>query len=414
MFPGPNGQCKSLCPDGSSDPVSIELCWSGFDPHPADLYDPSTWKCLDGTKPIQDANGYHCTKTKMQVCPAGFEPDPSNEGGCKMIPAQSACFAGNEFKQVGLDGRCQTLCQNGQWGFAANQCCPDGTLPGPDGKCEKPKLPGCPPGQLTSKGICCEPGTKPQPDGSCFPMKKPCPPEQLSSNGICCPAGTKRQPDGSCYPPPPKKQDCKVEQMTPNGTCCPPGTKPQSDNTCGPQQTGCPPGTTTNPLTGQCCPPASAVAGAAAACTCPPDTVLVGGKCVANAPPVPIKKPNACFTGYVQLPNGSCCLAGQATAGGQCCPSGQKPDADKRKCVPASGATFVPVAPHAPAPVIIPRGKRGGREFVPPPPPRIVVQPPKRRFGPPKRFVPPKRVTPAPIVRQPNLVAPRFRRELDR
>jgi hypothetical protein len=37
-----------------------------------------------------------------------------------------------------------------------------------------------------------------------------------------------------------------------------------------------------------------------------------------------------------------------------------------------------------------------------------VVQPPKRRFVPPKRF------TPGPIVRQPNLVAPRFRRELDR
>jgi hypothetical protein len=140
----------------------------------------------------------------------------------------------------------------------------------------------------------------------------------------------------------------------------------------------------------------------------------VNGKCIPNAPPVPNKGPDACFTGYVKLPSGSCCLAAQATAGGQCCPAGQKPDADKRQCVPAGGATFVPGITHAPVPVIIPRGKRGGREFVPPPPPPRIVVPPPKRFGPPKRFVPPKRFTPGPIIRQPNLEAPRFRRELDR
>ncbi|MDP3075979.1 MAG: hypothetical protein Q8N40_10090, partial [Bradyrhizobium sp.] len=123
----------------------------------------------------------------------------------------------------------------------------------------------------------------------------------------------------------------------------------------------------------------------------------------------PIKQPDACFTGYVKLPNGSCCLAAQATAGGQCCPSGQKPDADKRKCVPAGGATFLPGTTIVPAPVILPRGKRGGREFVPPPPPpRIVVRPP-----PPKRFGPPKRFTPKPIIR-PRPIPPPIRRQLDR
>jgi len=334
--------------------------------------------------------------------------------------------------QPGLDGSCLQLCPSGSWAFSANQCCPDGTLPGPDGKCGKPQQPGCPPEQLSSTGICCPAGTKPQPDGSCYPLKKPCPPEQLSSSGQCCPAGTKPQPDGSCgtqqngCPPgqmsstgqccplgtkpqpdgscqPPLKKGCEVEQLTPNGTCCPPGTKPQSDNTCG-QQVGCPQGTTPNPLTGQCCLPPTAVAGTAAACSCPPDKVLVDGKCIWNAAPVPGTK--GCFAGYLQLPNGSCCLAGHATAGGECCPSGQKPDADKRKCVPAGGSTFVP-GTHAPLPVIIPHGKPGGREIVPPPPPRIVV-PPLKRFGPPKRFVP------QPVIRQPNRVTPRFRRELDR
>ncbi|MFZ2155348.1 MAG: hypothetical protein WAV72_04375 [Bradyrhizobium sp.] len=369
FFPGPNGQCQSPCPDGSTDPGHVEACWLGFDPNTIDPNDLTKLTCLDGTKPVHDANGYHCAAFKMPVCPAGYEPDPSSAHGCKPTAAGQACSQpGPIMIQPGLDGSCLQLCPSGSAAFYANQCCPDGTMPGPDGKCDKPKLPGCPPGQLSSKGICCEPGTKPQPDGSCFPMKKPCPPEQLSSSGQCCPSGT----------------------------------KPQSDGSCG-QLAVCPPGTTTNPATGECCLPPSAVAGIAAACSCPQGQFLVDGKCVTNA--APITQPGACFTGYVKLPNGSCCLAAQATAGGQCCPSGQKPDADKRKCVPG-GPAFVPGGIHAPAPVIVPRGKRGGREFVPPPP-RIVVRPP------PKRFVPPKRFTPKPIIR-PAPVAPRFRQQLDR
>lgn len=434
---GPNGQCQSPCPDGSTDPGRLEACWEGWNPDKMTGIDPAKWVCMDGSAPVKIPNGYQCPHYKMPVCPAGYEADPSSEHGCKATAAEKACSQpGPNIIQLGLDGSCQQLCPTGSWAFSANQCCPVGTVPGPDGKCGKPNLPGCPPGQLTSKGICCEPGTKPQPDGTCSLMKKPCPPEQLSSNGTCCPAGSKPQPDGSCYLqkkpqcppeqlsstgtccpigskpqpdgscyPPLTKKECRIEQATPNGTCCPEGTIPQPDNTCG-QQVVCPQGMTINPLTGQCCLPQSAVAGTAAACTCPPDKVPVEGKCVWNAPPVPAT--NACFTGYVKLPNGSCCLAAQATAGGQCCPAGQKPDADKRKCVPAGATTFTPGTKFVPAPVIIPRGKRGGREFVPsPPPPRIVVQPPKR-FGPPKRFVP------KPIVRQPNLAAPRFRRELDR
>jgi hypothetical protein len=403
MFPGPNGQCTSPCPDGSTDPGKVEACLNGFDPNSFDPNDMSKLACLDGSKAVHDANGYHCPAFKSPVCPAGFEADPSSKFfGCSPTAQEKACLQnGPGLKQLGLDGSCLELCPSGSWAYPANQCCPNGMLPGPDGKCGQPQQPGCPPGQLSSNGTCCPPGSKPQPDGSCYPMKKPCPPEQLSSSGQCCPLGSKPQPDGSCKPP--LEMGCKVEQLTPSGTCCPPGTKPQNDNTCG-TLAGCPPGTTTDPLTGQCCPPAGAVAGVAAACTCPAGQFLVDGKCVGNAPPAK----GACFTGYVQLPNGSCCLAGQATAGGECCPAGRKPDSDKRKCVPTGGTTFVPTTPHLPAPIIVP-GKRG--KIVTPPPPRppgVAV----RRPPPPKFVVPPKRVTPRPIVR-PTPVPPRIRRQIE-
>lgn len=431
-YAGPNGQCISPCPDGSTDPGKLEACLQGFDPSSFDPNDLSKLTCLDGSKAVYDGNGYHCATFKSPVCPVGFEPDPSVDFfGCKPTAQEKVCFQNlPDLKQPGLDGSCQQLCPSGSWAYAANQCCPNGMLPGPDGKCGQPLQPGCPPGQLSSKGICCPLGSKPQPDGSCYPMKKPCPPEQLSSSGQCCPPGSKPQPDGSCgtqqngCPPgqlsstgqccplgskpqpdggckPQFEKGCKVEQLTPNGTCCPAGTKPQNDNTCG-SLAGCPPGTTTDPLTGECCPGASAVAGVKAACACPTGQSLVEGKCVVNA----ASSTGACFAGYVQLPNGSCCRAGQATAGGQCCPAGQKPDAEKRKCVPAGGTTFVPATPHLPAPIIVP-GKRGRIVTPPPRRPPVVVVP-----APPKRVVPPKRFTPRPVIR-PAPVPPRIRRQIE-
>ncbi|WP_142250429.1 hypothetical protein [Bradyrhizobium sp. UNPF46] len=403
MFPGPNGQCASPCPDGSTDPGKIEACLNGFDPNSFDPNDWSKLSCLDGSKAVHDANGYHCPTFKSPVCPAGFEPDPSSDFfGCKPTAQEQACLQIlPNFKQPGLDGSCLQLCPSGSWAYTANQCCPDGTLPGPDGKCGKPQHPSCPPGQLTSKGICCSSTTKPQPDGTCSPSKLQCPAEQLTVSGDCCPPGSKPQPDGSCQPP--LKQGCAPEQLTPNGTCCPKGTKPQPDNSCKPPVV-CPPDTSVDPVTGQCCPPATAVAGTKAACSCPTGQMLINGKCTSDAPPAA----GGCFAGYVKLPNGSCCLGSQATSGGQCCPVGQKPDADKRKCVPAGGTTFVPATPHLPAPVVAPRGKRG-KVVVPPPPPRppTVVVP-----RPPKRVVPPKQFTPRPVVR-PTPAPPRIRRQIE-
>jgi hypothetical protein len=134
--------------------------------------------------------------------------------------------------------------------------------------------------------------------------------------------------------------------------------------------------------------------------------MLINGKCTSDA------APGGCFAGYVKLPNGSCCLASQATSGGQCCPAGQKPDADKRKCVPAGGATFVPGKPLVPAPVVAPSRKRGKAATQPRvPPPHVAVPPPP---APPKIVVPPKRVTPRPVVRpKPPAPAPRVRRQIE-
>ncbi|MCG2632824.1 hypothetical protein L6654_40255 [Bradyrhizobium sp. WYCCWR 13023] len=400
-YPGPNGTCTSPCPDGSTDPAKLELCLQGFD---AGKFDPNDWStlvCLDGSKPVHDANGYHCPVFKSPVCPVGFEPDPSAKFfGCKPTAQEMNCETKiDQFNQIGLDGNCHQLCPSGSWAFVANQCCPDGTLPGPDGKCGKPHQPTCPPAQLTSKGICCAPGSTPQPDGTCR-AKEPCPPQQLTVSGQCCPAGSAPQPDGTCQPP--LKQGCAAEQLTPDGTCCPAGTKPQPDNSCKPP-VSCPSGTTVDPVTGQCCPPATAVAGTKAACTCPTGQMLINGKCTSDA------GPTGCFAGYVKLPNGSCCLASQATAGGQCCPAGQKPDADKRNCVPAGGATFAPGKSFVPAPVVVPSGKRG--KAVKPSrvrPPGVAVPPPP----PPKFVVPPKRFTPRPIVRPTPL--PRVRGQIER
>ena len=400
MFPGPNGQCTSPCPDGSTDPGKIEACLNGFDPNSFDPNDWSKLSCLDGSKAVHDANGYHCPTFKSPVCPAGFEPDPSTDFfGCKPTAQEQACLQiMPNFKQPGLDGSCLQLCPSGSWAYTANQCCPNGMLPGPDGKCGKPHQPTCPPAQLTSKGICCAPGSTPQPDGTCK-AKQPCPPQQLTVSGQCCPTGSMPQPDGTCQPP--LKQGCAAEQLTPNGTCCPNGTKPQPDNSCKPP-VACPPDTNVDPVTGQCCPPATAVAGAKAACSCPSGQMLINGKCTSDA------APGGCFAGYVKLPDGSCCLASQATSGGQCCPAGQKPDADKRKCVAGGATTFVPGKPFVPAPAVVPSGKRGKAVTQPRVrPPRLAVPPPP----PPKIVVPPKRFTPRPVVR-PTPV-PRIRRQIE-
>jgi hypothetical protein len=445
---GADGQCKSPCPDGSSDSASVEMCWQGFAPHPANINDPSSWTCQDGSTPTKDANGYHCPLFKMPVCPAGYQSDPSSDHGCTPTAAEKACYQGGPTViQPGLDGSCQQLCPNGAWGFQANQCCPDGTLPGPDGKCNKPQQPGCPPAQLSSTGFCCPPGSKPQPDGSCYPKKlKQCPPDQLSSNGTCCPSGTKPQPDGSCGQ---QQTSCPPSQLTASGLCCPTGTPAEvtaaglccvlgtpapPNGVCSPSHgsfqvcaselptaTGgcCPSGTTVNAATGQCCPAQPSAVGVVA-CSCPPGQTMVDGKCEFAAPPskpsTSVTGPNECFAGYVPLPNGSCCLASQATEGGQCCPAGQKPDADKRKCVPAGGgATFVPGLKHVPVPIIIPHGKDSGREAVPPTPSRPIVIPPPKRGGAPKLLVPPKRFAPGPIIRRPGVVGgPVFRRQLER
>jgi hypothetical protein len=111
-----------------------------------------------------------------------------------------------------------------------------------------------------------------------------------------------------------------------------------------------------------------------------------------NAPPsppalpAPITGPSACFAGFVQLPSGACCLRSQVTAGDQCCPSGQKPDATGRTCVPVTPPSiFVPRtrAPSGVTPHVTPEGPWFRKKL--PPPALKEFTPPLKKFTLPPR-----------------------------
>jgi hypothetical protein len=450
MFPGPNGMCQSLCPNGASDELNIILCMGGFSPvdpanPPQTQQDFGNLMCVDGSKPVPDGSGgFQCPMPMFPSCPAGSTPDPSASGGCKISQQFGDCLMnsqGGGLQQPGLDGSCQQLCPSGGWGFPANQCCPVGTMPGPNGQCMPPAppcLPGqicfeqqlpCPPGQVSSTGTCCPPGTTPLPGGACgaLQIQGGCPP-----NMITLPGGACGQPQLPCPP----------SQVNSSGTCCPPG-QTSVNGQCQPPPIGygCPANSTIDPLTGacvpppacpaswvqktngQCCPPpgASAAVGAtvaAPACNCPAGGTFDGKKCVFGTqgpqapppfvPPTTVIKPTSCFPGFVPLPNGNCCRAGQVTASGQCCPLGQTPDANKRACVPIvqTPSIFVPGTRVVPGPIIIPQGpglktrtKRPIRVTpVIPPTIHVLPPPPIRKITPvrPKLTFPIRKLPPAP------------------
>lgn len=425
MVPGPGGQCHSLCANGAADLASRMFCMMGVAP-PLDPnnFDPNALMCWDGSPPMKVQNHSRCPKPPGAVCPAGYVEGPPHgnpddiwsNATCDPIPQQKLC---GPDQQVGLDGQCHALCGDQGWALPILQCCPEGMLPGPDGQCGPPLKTGCPPEQLSSSGQCCPPGTKPQPNGTCGGGHIPtCPPEQMTVKGVCCPSGQKPQPDGTCgggHIP-----ICPPERRTSTGLCCPLGSTPQPDGTC---QT-CPPGTVTNPLTGtctpqqlcppntiqkangQCCPPLGVTAATVPACTCPPGQTFDGQRCVGPAAP---PTPASCFAGYVRLPSGACCRESQATASGVCCPAGQRPDANRRSCVPATPPAHVTPPRVMVPPLVVPPPK------VLPPPHRVRpgVRPPPVFVPPPKIVVPPKRpqrpvVTPPP---RPPVTKPRTRFE---
>ena len=361
-----------------------------------------------------------------QCCPAGMVPNafgicgPPQQVGCppqQMTSTGQCCPQG----QIPLpNGQCGTLQQTcpPQQLSSTGQCCPQGQTPQPDGSCGPSKLQQCPPQQLTSSGQCCPQGQFPQPDGSCGGQQQSCPPGQMTSKGVCCPAGQAPQPDGTCgqygWLP-----GCPQQQISVTGICCPSGTKPQPNGSC----QSCPTGTVTNPLTGactqqqacpttmvqkpngQCCPPPGAVAAETqAACFCPGNQTFDGQKCVGGTQPA-----SGCFPGYVHLSGGGCCLAGQATLDGVCCPPGQHPDANRRTCVGTAplphitppSVTVPPVVVPPPHGVVVPPPPHG--VVVPPPPPHIgVTPPPPPHIGvtpPPRIVVPPRLQLP---LRKPN------------
>jgi len=409
QVPGPGG-CQSLCANGAADPLSSMECFIGFQPFDYPATPPANATCWDGSAPVNHGgsggvDGWQCPAPPNPQCPAGWAyhetagPDPDALWGnadCSPTAQQQACFAAlPELQQVGLDGQCHKLCPSGSWAWPSQQCCPVGAVPGPDGNCGPPPPPtACPPSQITSIGLCCPADTTPQPNGGC--LSQTCPPDTTMLAGVCC----------------------LNSKITSTGICCPFDSSPQPNGQCLPPAKSCPPNTTVNPLTGDClppptgwsacpadwlqksnglcCPPPGAVAtvGAVAACKCPDGQNFDGQKCsvAATAPPsptgplAPITGPSACFTGFVQLPSGACCLRSQVTAGDQCCPSGKKPDANGRTCVPVTPPSiFVPRtrAPSGVTPHVTPEGPWFRKKL--PPPALKEFTPPLKKFTLPPR-----------------------------
>ena len=338
---GPDGACRRICPDGSTDPRAFRLCLFGFRPIPGPP------RCFDGSIPRFNGAG-GCPLPPGIACPAGFvrAPNPAAGGAgfpvCLPDPGQQACPPG---AQIGLDGRCRNLCGPGALAYPVQQCCPLGSQVGPDGRCvlppppPPPPPPGCPPGsRILPSGICCPVG-------------------QIDRRGVCCPPGSVIGRDGICQPPPdPCPNGLPRDPRT--GLCpvvCPPDSLPVAGGACCPRGQVAP--------GGRCCPPGSVV-GRAGRCDVPPPPCPDGvprdprtGQCIVPCPEGRLRDPR---TGQCVVPP---CAYGQVRdqQTGQCgpprCPEGRVRDPRTGQCVlppcpngqvrdPRSGQCVLPPCPY--------------------------------------------------------------------
>jgi hypothetical protein len=326
--PGTIGsQCRPICPNGATDPVSIGVCGLGFAPVLNSSGQYGT--CLNGS-PANPPFSLNPPSSQLPLgcigaspygnaanCPQGWALAPFANSGvsvCQPTPQEVQCLQQTQGTDTFFNGTCQQLCPPGDTAFPTIQCCPNGETPGPSGIC-------CPAGGVPNPytGACCPPGSQVNPaTGACLKIVLNCPPDRQTVTGQCCPVGETPQPDGSCLPPPNNCQPgtthycspqsgavlCKLGDSVPSG-CCPGGSSPDhgycvtTGSTCGPgsQMVCCPPGQTpiVSPSTGQ-----------------------LTGAC--GPPPPPPGTGNTCAPGYPPLPGGGCCLEGLATTSGTCQP----------------------------------------------------------------------------------------------
>ena len=272
---------------------------------------------------------------------------------------------------------------------SGNCVCFNGSAPGANGFCPGPNIcllggTCCPPDGETGTGTCCPQGQIPMSDGTCVPFN-PTIAKVIANEGLC-PLSEELQADGTCLystdtpgygtactvAPPipvsfyggplPGPSPCCLPGQLPattgvppsanytgslkyTGTCCPVGQVPQSNGTCLPQQPFISPCTgegagAYNAQTNSCCPAGYSISNHYTCC--PPDHAPQPNGtcgCAANAQTLPDGTCVPCATvaiivqgQCVSCPDeqigtlqNTCCVPGQVTSSGYCCPSGFHP-----------------------------------------------------------------------------------------
>jgi hypothetical protein len=419
QVPGPDGQCRSPCTNGSTVPADMGDCRRGFQPvGPGGNY--QTAVCWNNTAPVQVPD------------PACVGSIASNCWKCPK-PPHASCEPTQTVQPAPFP-----LTQNSLWsnGTCPPRCLPPGWDRGNDGACHPPGV-VCPAGQQAWPArLCCLNGTAPDNvTGQCAPGlfippewyldflatgSGPCPPphnwcsfyeftitgRQRFGRGsltqrITLPAGSDfpsaRITRGAKYCPASawscaktgdtvtcSAQNCglapgdqvvlRIEgKVAPNQTT--PVTAPVEKTACGVLETA--PVAGRGPagieqaaagarerqrLDGQVTTDQRARTPSQQACW---TVVLVPGTQATR--PVPFA---SCAAGYAPTPDGQCCLAGQLTRSGICCPAGQRPSPDGRTCKPRcpEGRIWTGSACACPPGTIDLRGRCISRPIPPPPP----------------------------------------------
>jgi hypothetical protein len=387
QIPSVSGACTSACANGSTVPADENACYQGFQPPGPGVPPPNLGTCWNSapvTKVAGCLGNYlacnKCPKPPLKQCRSGTQfvaggpPQQGwqwSNGHCVAIGA-SLCPLG---QQPNMDGVCQVLCPGGGVAYPVNRCCANGTHVDALGQCPGVIVP--PQWYLdylaTGTGPCMLPsgncsyyeftitgrqrfgrGSLTQritlPPGSAFPEariiggSKYCPPSawscSKSGNGFTCSAE-------DCGLEPGDQVVLRVEgRVAPDLTQPPPTTIEKT--ACGTLewQAIAGPGRATIAAArpgaaagapGQ--PPRQPSVEARQSLATPNKQTCWTIRVVGRTPIQPSCPPN-----YVPTADGQCCLRNQITAGGVCCPAGQRPDSDRRTCIVIT--PFVPVVPR--------------------------------------------------------------------
>jgi hypothetical protein len=384
QIPGVTGACQPICPNGAADPVCAFGFKPGNGPTGFPTYNPGV--CWNGTAPLwvspapppppgayTFANS-KCPKSPLKHCPSGWielTASPANPPNSNWWWSDKTCVQMGPPcpppQQRGLDGVCHTLCPAGQIAWPVNKCCLNGTSPDALGQCG-PGIVVPPIWYLdylaTGSGPCIPPncsfyeftitgrqrfgsGSLTQritlPPGSTFPEarvtrgSKYCPASAWScsktSNVLTCSAE-------DCGLAPGDQVVLRIEGKVAPDLTGPPSA-PIEKTACGELEwhamASGGPAVIEQPGGSRIAPPGQQRPGVGANIQRPGVTPSKRS-CwtIRLVPKPPTAHAPVCPPNYIATARGQCCLASQATEGGQCCPRGQIPDARRQTCVPVT------------------------------------------------------------------------------